>query len=200
MVISKPLYRLADSASYVFHPASLMLLTVILFSNQFRTNKLLVMADVAILIAGILPGLVYIYIKTRQGHFTHYHMIRKEERRIAFPLIFLGLVGSFLVYLLIQAPRIMLQAMLISLLVGAGFLIITRFWKISAHSAVAMICAALFLSFSIPIMLTIMTMGFLVGCSRLLVHHHTPAQVIGDWAYGFGATALLLWLVALIHL
>jgi len=89
--------------------------------------------------------------------------------------------------------------MLISLLVGSGILVITRFWKISAHSAVAMICAALFIPFSIPIMLTLMVMGFLVGCSRLLVQHHTPAQVIGGWAYGFGATALLLWLASLIH-
>jgi membrane-associated phospholipid phosphatase len=200
MVINKPFYRLADAASYIFHPAVLMLLTVVLFSSQFRTNKLLVLADVAILITGILPGFLYVYIKTRQGHFTHYHMIRKEERRIAFPLIFIGLVGSFLVYLLIQAPQIMLQDMLISLLVGVGFLIITRFWKISAHSAVAMICAALFLSFSIPIMLIIMTMGFLVGCSRLLVQHHTPSQVIGGWAYGFITTALLIWLVSLPHL
>ncbi len=200
MVINKSLYRLADAASYVFHPASLMLLTVILFSNQFRTNKLLVLADVAILIAGLLPGFIYIYFKTRRGDFSHYHLIQKEERRVAFPLIFVGLVGSFLVYLLIQAPRIMLQDMIIGLLVISGILVITRFWKISAHSAAAMTCATLFISFSIPLMLIFMVMGFLVGCSRLLVQHHTPSQVLGGWAYGFGTTALLLWLVSLAHL
>jgi len=69
MVISKPLYRLADSASYIFHPAILILVTVILFSSRFRTNKLLVVADVAILIVGMLPGFVYVYIKNSPGGF-----------------------------------------------------------------------------------------------------------------------------------
>jgi len=192
---SDQLRNIADGVSYGLHPAVLMVLTVILISGHARNSLALTLMDMAILIAGLLPGLLYIYIRTKQGHFSHYHLLLKEERRIVLPLLFLGMVGSFVLYALTQAPAIMLRGMLIGLLAGAGAILISRFWKISLHAAVAMGCAALFIPISWSILLGISALGIVVGISRLVVKHHTPAQVIGGWIYGLGVTSLLVWIL-----
>jgi membrane-associated phospholipid phosphatase len=169
-----------------------MLLTVILISGRSRNNFVLTIADVGILVVGLLPGLLHIYLKTRRGDFGHYHLLLKEERRVVLPLLFAGMVASFVLYILTQAPSIMLRGMVVGLLAGVGAMAISRFWKISLHAAVAMGCAALFIPISWTILLVIGSLGIIVGASRLVVKHHTPAQVIGGWIYGFGITSLLV--------
>ena len=50
--------RLASLLSYLLHPAILMILTVVLFSTWTRGSPAWVVIDVAILILGLLPGLL----------------------------------------------------------------------------------------------------------------------------------------------
>ena|SRR5688572_841337 len=187
--------RLADLLSYILHPAVLMLLTVVLVSTWTRGSLAWVVIDVCILIIGLLPGLLYIYIKTRRGQFSHYHLLMKEERYIALPLLFVGVLASFGLYALTQAPTIMMRGMVIALLAGLGAIIISRFWKISLHAAVAMGCAGLFIPISWIAVGGFAILGLIVGLARLRVRHHTPAQVIVGWIYGFGMGSLsVIWL------
>jgi membrane-associated phospholipid phosphatase len=187
--------RLADLLSYLLHPAVLMILTVMLISTWTRGNPAWVVLDVGILIIGLLPGLLYIYNKTRRGHFSHFHLLLKEERHIALPLLFVGVLASFGLYGLTQAPIIMMRGMLIALFAGLGVIIISRFWKISLHAAVAMGCAGLFIPISLVAAGVFAILGLIVGLARLRVRHHTPAQVLMGWIYGFGMGSLsILWL------
>src|SRR5579859_3039721 len=190
-----PIRRIAHALGYILHPAVLMVFAILLLSAQLRHNAVLTLMDMGILVAGLAPGLLYVYIKTRRGEFGHYHLLLKEERRIALPLVFVGLVGSFVLYALTGAPAIMMRCEVVGLVVGAGAMIISRFWKISLHATIAMGCAALFIPISPVIMIGLAVLGIIVGISRLIVKHHTPAQVIGGWVYGFGATACLVWLL-----
>jgi len=179
----------------VLHPAMLMIVTVALISLRTRSSPVWILLDLGILILGLLPGLLYITIKTRKGEFSHYHLLLKEERRIALPLFFAGLLGSFLLYRWTQAPLPMMRGMAIGLLAGLGAILISRFWKISLHAAVAMGCAGLFLPISGMTVGLFAVLGLIVGLARLRVHHHTPAQVIVGWIYGFGMGSLsVLWL------
>ena len=187
--------RVSHALGYILHPAVLMVFAILLLSARLRHNALLTLMDMGILVAGLFPGLLYVYVKTRRGDFGHYHLLLKEERRIALPLVFVGLVGSFVLYALTGAPAIMMRCEVVGLVVGAGAMIISRFWKISLHATIAMGCAALFIPVSPTILLVLAVLGILVGISRLVVKHHTPAQVIGGWLYGFGVTALLVWLL-----
>src|SRR5215213_9430175 len=134
---------LAHLLSYVLHPAMLMIVTVALISLRTRSDLTWMILDLGILILGLLPGLLYITIKTRKGEFSHYHLLLKEERRIALPLFFAGLLASFLLYRWTQAPLPMMRGMAIGMLAGLGAILISRFWKISLHAAVAMGCAGL---------------------------------------------------------
>jgi membrane-associated phospholipid phosphatase len=190
-----PIQRTAHALGYILHPAVLMVLAILLLSARLRHNALLTLMDMGILVAGLFPGLLYVYVKTRRGDFGHYHLLLKEERRIALPLVFVGLVGSFVLYALTGAPAIMMRCEVVGLVVGAGAMIISRFWKISLHATIAMGCAALFMPISPSILLVMAVVGILVGISRLVVKHHTPAQVIGGWLYGFGVTGILVWLL-----
>jgi len=141
--------------------------------------------DVAILIIGLLPGSLYIFVKVKQGHFTHYHLLRKEERQIALPLLFLGMLISFGLYQLTYAPTLMMRGMSIGLIAGLGAILISRFWKISLHAAVSMGCAGLFIPISGIATGLFIVLGLIVGLARLRVQHHTSAQVIVGWIYGF---------------
>ena len=187
--------RLAHILSYVLHPAILMIVTVALISLRTRSDLALTFLDLGVLILGLLPGLLYIYIKTKKGEFSHYHLLLKEERRIALPLFFVGLLGSFLLYRWTQAPLPMMRGMAIGMMAGLGAILISRFWKISLHAAVAMGCSGLFIPISWMIVAVFAALGLIVGLARLHVRHHTPAQVIVGWIYGFGMGSLsVLWL------
>jgi membrane-associated phospholipid phosphatase len=185
----------AHSISMFLHPAVVMILTAVLLSNYVRGDPSRVLIDLAILIAGILPGLIYIYVRTKRGDFGHYHLLLKEERHTVFPILIVGLIGSFALYLFIGTPGLMLRGMVAGILGGVGVAIISRFWKISIHAAVTMGCAALFLSVSIPVMFGFIVLGIIVGLARLPIKHHTPAQIVVGWFYGFFFTSALLWLM-----
>jgi membrane-associated phospholipid phosphatase len=171
------------------------MLTVVLVSIWTRDHPAWAVLDLGILVIGLLPGLLYIFIKARQGHFTHYHLLLKEERYIALPLLFVGLLVSFGLYQLTHAPTIMMRGMAIGLVAGLGAIIISRFWKISLHAAVAMGCAGLFIPISWTAAGVFAILGLIVGVARLRVRHHTLGQVVVGWIYGFGMGSLsVIWL------
>ncbi len=193
--LRSPLYRWAEALSYILHPAVFMLLTVLIFSSWTRGSIGWGLLDVAISVIGLLPGLLFIYINVKRGNFGHYHLLLKEERRAALPILFVGMLVSLSLYVLTGAPYLMLQAMAIGLLGGIGAILITRFWKISLHAAVAMGCSGLCLPFSWLAAGVFAALGLLAGAARLSVRHHTGAQVVGGWIYGFCLGSLLsLWL------
>ncbi|KPL83001.1 hypothetical protein [Herpetosiphon geysericola] len=186
--------KFATIASYILHPAVLMLATVATYSALVRHSFIAVLIDIGILLLGLLPGLFYIFIQTKRGVFASYHLVIKEQRRVTLILLLVGLLISFLFYRSIGVPAMMTDGMAIALIGGIIIALITWFWKISFHAAVAMGCSALFLVVSIPHMIIFFILALLSGIVRIPVKHHTPMQVLGGWVYGFGITIGLLWL------
>lgn len=184
--------RLAHILSYVLHPAVLLLVTMALLSLVQAKSSGRTLLDLGILLLGLLPGLLYIAWKVRRGAVSHPHLLLKEERRVVLPLFLLGFVGSLLLYKLTGAPDFIAEGMAIGLLEGVGLTIITRFWKISLHAAVSMTCAAFLVPLSAALAAGMGTAALIVGWARLPVNHHTVAQVVGGWVYGFGVTLVLL--------
>ncbi|KPL80616.1 hypothetical protein [Herpetosiphon geysericola] len=186
--------KFATITSYVLHPAVLMLATVVAYSSLIRPSLHAVLLDVGILLLGLFPGLLYLILQTKRGVFTSYHLVIKEQRRVTLLLLLAGLLVSFLLYRMIGVPAMMTDGMAIALIGGIIIALITWFWKISFHAAVAMGCSALFLAVSLPYMLIFFGLGILSGIVRIPVKDHTPMQVLGGWVYGFGVTVGLLWM------
>jgi len=183
--------RSGERLSVILHPAVLMVITMFLLSWDTRGSVGWAILDVAILVVGILPGLLYIFIKARRGDFGHYQLLIKEERRTVFPILIGGLALSFVLYLATQAPAPLMRGMGLAVVGGIGTAIINRFWKISMHAAVGGGCAALFVFLSLPVVWILIALTLVAGVARLMAQHHTPAQVVGGGLYGFGITVLL---------
>ncbi len=183
--------RVAYFLSSILHPAVALLVAAALLSAGERRSLGLTVLDLGILAAGILPGLAYIFVRTRRGAFSNYHLLLKEERYTVFPILLLGLAGTYVIYHLLDAPSGLVRATLLGLLGGLGASVINRFWKISIHAAVPMGCSALFLPEDPSLALGLAAMALIAGLARLPIKHHSVAQVAGGWLYGFGVTYLL---------
>ena len=195
MIVESSVQRWSLRLSYWLHPAVLLFGSMWLASFLQRQHAGYALLDALILIAGLLPGLGYIAWLVRRGAVSHPHLLFKEERRIVLPLLLLGLVAVLGVYQLIDAPRALRDGMLIGIIEGSIVIIITRFWKISLHAMTGMTCAALFVPIQGWIALGIVVLALITGLARLPVRHHTLAQVVAGWLYGFGMTVVLLWLL-----
>src|SRR5574341_617369 len=109
---SSRLLRISHWLSLVLHPAVVMALTAILLSASGRSSFLLLAMDVALLIGGLLPGILYIWIKTKRGEFGHYNLLLKEERRTVFPILLIGLLAVFVIYHLVGTPTALTRGVL----------------------------------------------------------------------------------------
>ena len=184
--------RFAHLLSYVLHPAVLLLVTMGLLSATQQTSATVPIRDTLILLAGLLPGLIYIVIQVRRGTVGHVHLLLKEERRVVLPLFLLGFVGSLGLYWLVGAAQFIVDGVLIGIIEGVILTLITRVWKISFHAAVSMTCAA-FLLPSSPLLASLMALlALITGLARLPIGHHTLAHVVAGWVFGFGVTTTLL--------
>ena len=183
--------RLAYLLSNVLHPAIFLVCSTALYSSFVRQPKAYALLDTLILVAGIIPALTYVEVLKQRGAVASRHLTKREERPVALALALAGFVGSLVVYRLINAPEQLIVELLILLIGGIPISLITLVWKISFHAAVAAACAALFLTISPLVTLCLMALALLVGLARIPIDHHTPAQVVAGWAYGFLVTAAL---------
>jgi membrane-associated phospholipid phosphatase len=186
------LEKISNVLSYILHPVLLMVATAMVISIHIRHDIFLMLFDVAIVACGLLPGTVFIYLKKRRGDFGHYHLLLIRERSIVLPILLAGLAAALAVFYLTRAPTGITSSMTIALLGGIGITIISRFWKISLHAAIAMGCAALLLSISVYYALAACILSLLVGVSRLIVRQHTVIQVVAGWMFGLVAARVLV--------
>lgn len=185
------LRSIAGALSYILHPVVMMLATAVILSGLSRASARLVLLDAALLLTGLFPGMAFIIVKTRRGEFGHFHLLDKTERRLALPLLLGGLAVSALLYPLTDPPASLMRGVLLGIWAGAGAVLISFFWKISLHAAVAMGCAALLQPVSPALAGCFLALGAIVGVSRLYAGHHTSLEVAAGWLYGFGAVLAL---------
>jgi membrane-associated phospholipid phosphatase len=119
-----------------------------------------------------------ILLGVRRGRLTDHHVGRREQRRV--PLLIA--LGSVLVGLgvlgLAGAPREML-ALVTSMFVSLGVtVVVTHWWKVSAHAAVASGGAVIAVLTLGPLWLASYVVVAIVCWSRVQLRDHTVAQVL----------------------
>ncbi|WP_309505191.1 hypothetical protein [Streptomyces sp. KM273126] len=142
----------------------------------------------AAVFTAVLPTLILGFGERRQ-YWGDRHVRRRQDRIVAAPGVMASVItGTALLYGL-KAPAevtALVMAMLAALLT---LLVITFFWKVSVHSAVASGSLAILSSVFGPWVLALTPLVLLIGWSRIRLRCHTAGQVIVGVLIGAAVSA-----------
>ncbi|MFD9435908.1 hypothetical protein [Streptomyces sp. NPDC060002] len=130
----------------------------------------------AAVFTAVLPTLL-LRFGERRRYWGDRHVRRRQDRIVAAPGVMGSVItGTALLYGL-DAPaavKALVTAMLVVLL---ALLVITFFWKVSVHCAVASAATAILTEVFGPRMLVLTPLVALIGWSRIRLRCHTTGQV-----------------------
>ncbi len=185
-------FRVAKVVTEVTAPvvlASTLLIVVALRSAASRSDALLI-GVVAAAFAAAIP-FAFILRGARRGRWTSHHVDEREHR----PLVLSVALGSLTLGLVVltawNAPR-QLVALLAAMGAGlAAVLVVSRFWKVSIHSAVA---GGTTIVLALVFGPALFVFGLLAGAaawSRIVLDDHSAAQVIVGLVIGAAIAAAI---------
>lgn len=189
-----PLEQIAYFFSAIFHPAVMLITSIIFIGIYARHSVVFALVDTTVFLGGLLPGMIYHYTSLHKKRTLDYRKVDNYNKMALFLFVF-GMIVIYIVYSFTGVTTIQILSLFILFMTISGCIIINRFWKISFHSSIATICAALFLPFSSVLVCAFTLFGLIAGCSRLPLKLHTPAQVLAGWLYGFCVTSILVLLL-----
>jgi membrane-associated phospholipid phosphatase len=192
VVTSKPFYiQFARFISTAFSPAIITLPFILLVALYTHEANALLAAGIIVFFLSVGP-MGYIFYGVKTGKFSDVDVSIRSQR--TGPFVF-GLASGLLGLLILElthAPHLMTIIMLLILVCGVILMVTTFWWKISMHaSAISGAVTMLGVLYG-KIILPAFVLVALVGWSRVVLHRHTRAQVIGGSAVGILLTFALL--------
>jgi membrane-associated phospholipid phosphatase len=176
-------------------PIIAALALVVAWDSSPTPGRAVLYGGIAALFASLLPFAI-ILRGVRRGRLSDRNISLREER-IRFGVVALTsiLVGLALLAAL-DAPAEMI-ALLVSIAVGVicGW-VVTLWWKISVHAAIAAGAATVLVLVFGPALLAAWPLVALIAWSRVEVGDHTPAQVVAGVALGLVVNATVFPLLA----
>ncbi|QUQ70151.1 hypothetical protein [Kutzneria sp. CA-103260] len=148
----------------------------------------------AALFASVIP-FGAILLGVRRGQLSDHHVGRREQRRIPLLIALASVLVGLAVLALAGAPREMLALVTAMFVALAVTLVITHWWKVSAHAAVASGAAAILALTYGPALLVSYAAVAIVCWSRVELRDHTATQVLVGAVLGLlvgGSVFLLL--------
>jgi membrane-associated phospholipid phosphatase len=182
--------RVARLVTEVLAPAPIVavLPLVVAWTATSTAGTAIAWGVTASLFASVLPFAV-ILVGVRRGRLTDHHVGIRQQRAlpmlmgVASVLVGLGLLAA------LRAPRTLL-ALVAAMTVGLSVsLLVTLWWKVSVHTAVAAGAAVVLALVFGPALLAVWPLVGLIGWSRVQLGDHTPAQVLVGAALGAGVAA-----------
>lgn len=177
-------HRVAAAISEVCAPA--VLVTLFLVATAIGTTGWpggALQAVVAATFTTVLP-LAAVLVLVRAGHLTDHHISDRRQRApvLAGTLLSIG-VGLCLLVLL-DASWALVAAVWCTVAGVALVLLVNLWWKLSAHSAVAVFVTCGAVTIAGPAALLLLPMPVAVGWSRVRLGAHTPGQVAAGFLVG----------------
>ncbi len=147
------------------------------------TREAIVLGVVAALFASLLPFVVLLR-RVRSGRLNDRHLRLREQRPAMMVMALASLLIGSALLVAWGGPQELL-ALLAAMVAGlVTTLAVTLLWKISIHVAVAAGTAAILVSVFGPAMLLTVPLVALIAWSRIVLTHHTPAQVVAGAVRG----------------
>ncbi len=176
--------RLAATVSEIFAPA--VLLTLFLAAAALQSAAWpgsVLLAAVAVAFTTALP-LLGVLLLVRRGRLVDHHISDRRQRSpvLAGTLVSIGVGLALLVAL--DAPRLLVVAVICTVAGVVSVLVVNLWWKLSAHSAVAVFVAVGALGLVGVSAVPLMLVPAAVGWSRVRLSAHTPGQVVAGSVVG----------------
>ncbi|GGV31864.1 hypothetical protein GCM10010495_55600 [Kitasatospora herbaricolor] len=146
----------------------------------------------AALFAAVIPTW-FIRRGMRKGRWEDRHVGRRRRRLVVIPFIMLSVLTSFAVMLWTGAPGDMTAMVLAMFAALVPIMVITVWWKVSIHTAVAsgaVVCLAIALG---PWWLLLYPLVVVIGWSRVVLRDHTRAQTVVGALVGALSAGLTFW-------
>ncbi len=138
---------------------------------------------VAALFAAVIP-FAYIVRGVRRGRLTDHHIVRRDQRHVPLGVGVASVLTGLVVLVVAGAPRELVA------LVGAGAAglavcaAITRWWKLSIHTAVAAGTVVVLTTVYGPALVATAPLVPAIGWSRVRLGVHTVGQVVAGAVVG----------------
>ncbi|HEY5987939.1 MAG TPA: phosphatase PAP2 family protein [Streptosporangiaceae bacterium] len=171
-------------------PIIVVLALVVAWDSSSTPGMAILWGGIVAGFASVLPYVIMLR-GVRCGRLSDKNISLRQERvRFGVAAITSILIG-LAVLAVFNAPAEMV-ALLASIAVGVACgWVITRWWKISAHAAIAAAAATvLMLVFGTPLLAAWPVVG-VIAWSRVQVGDHTPAQVLAGIALGLAVNATI---------
>ncbi|GHH74128.1 hypothetical protein GCM10018781_40090 [Kitasatospora indigofera] len=146
----------------------------------------------AALFAAVIPTW-FIRRGMRKGQWEDRHVGRRQRRLVVIPFIMLSVLTSFAVMLWADAPDDMTAMVLAMFAALVPIMVITVWWKVSIHTAVAsgaVVCLAIALG---AWWLLLYPLVVVIGWSRVVLRDHTRAQTVAGALVGAVSAGLTFW-------
>jgi membrane-associated phospholipid phosphatase len=182
--------RVARLVGELFSPPLILvvLALVVAWDSSPTPGMAVVWGAIAAGFASVLPYALILH-GVRQGRLIDRN-ISLREQRIGFGVVAISsILAGLAVLAAFDAPAEMV-ALLASVAVGVACgWVITLWWKISVHAAIAAGAATVLMLVHGPALLAAWPLVALVAWSRVQVGDHTPAQVLAGVALGVAVNA-----------
>ncbi|WP_265565159.1 hypothetical protein [Streptomyces hygroscopicus] len=187
--------RLAKLITEVLAPGILVVVILLVVGwHSTRTLSGLGWGLLASLFCGIIPY-GFIIAGVRLGRWTDRHIKIRQQRFVPLTVTMGSVVAGMLALVVLGAPR-EIFALVVAMLAGlAVTLTVTKWWKVSVHTAVAGgVSAILILTYGIAMVWAFPVVA-LTGWSRVKLRDHTPAQTVVGTILGTVTAATVFTLV-----
>jgi membrane-associated phospholipid phosphatase len=164
-------------------PILVVLALVVAWDSSLTLGMAVLWGGIAALFASVLPYAL-ILRGVRRGRLTDKN-ISLREQRIRFGLVAITSILLGLAVLVVFGAPAEMVALVASIAVGVACgWVITLWWKISVHAAIAAGAATVLLLVFGPAMLAVWPLVAVIAWSRVQVGDHTTAQVLAGVALG----------------
>ncbi|MCX5163733.1 phosphatase PAP2 family protein [Streptomyces sp. NBC_00264] len=170
--------RLARIVTDALAPAYLVIAILLIIGwHSTRSLEGLAWGLLAALFCGGIPFAIILF-GVKRGSWTDKHVKVRSQRAVPLTATMVSVLVGILIQVVFDAPR-ELFALVIAMLVGlAATMVVTVWWKVSVHTAVAGgVATILTLAFGPPLAALALVVAA-IGWSRVQLRDHTVAQTI----------------------
>ena len=199
---------IAHVISTIFQPLlmptyGVMLLFVYTYFGVIYTRQFWLIISHIFLFSFVIPAIL-IFMLFRMGIISDLSLTKRRERFYPYLITLLSYTAMMIFYYRMNMPKWFLLMIAASIAIMVVAIVITLWWKISAHmfGIGGLVGGAMSVSYFVErsnpyyLFMGLFILAGLIGTSRLILKRHTLPQVIAGFLLGFLLSFVFVWIGA----